>query len=56
MYSHLVDYFPEYDGKCALLRQPWHAGLDLPTLGNCSEATEAVCADWSTSYCWCSAL
>lgn len=22
MYSHLVDYFPEYDGKSALFSQP----------------------------------
>lgn len=30
MYSHLVDYFPEYDGKSVLFSQPSSWGSVLP--------------------------
>lgn len=34
MYSHLVDYFPEYDGKSALFSQPSSWGDVFPTTTN----------------------
>lgn len=30
MYSHLVDYFPEYDGKCAQVLAMSHFSFSFP--------------------------
>lgn len=44
MYSHLVDYFPEYDGKSALLSQPSCQGHTLRPKTNTTADTQQCSA------------